>query len=333
MINPKRLDKKANDRNVAHNNARGNNRSKPEGEVKGDNNRQHNRAEKPASDAKGIEGSARQSPNRSSSPRTPRTPHQSQNTNAGQNRRPPRQNGPSRGPAGGPDGANQKKPVRKFTNNSNSPKKSSFGGKPKLQAWRQASVRSEGDGGPEPVARGSRRLRTRDDDDDSISDQTDIFGANREEDIPEADKALLFDDDFFVDKVKKEGGSWAVYDEEADFFDDMLSRAYLGSIHTSDNSFQELLRSPGFGSHFHLPKARNMHQLRCALVPKIDADPESLGYKHATEAWTVRAIAVGFACANILFLTLCPSFSRCCNAIITTLIAKSARSLRILPRR
>lgn len=281
MISPKIIDKASNDRN---NNSRGNQRSRTDGESNGGNNRQHNRAEKPSSDGKGVDGSAPQSPNRSTGPRPPR-PQQSQNTTGGQNRRPPRRSEPGSGPAG----ANQKKPVRKFTNNSNSAKKTSFG-KPKLQAWRQASVRSEGEGGFEPAARGGRRRRVREDDEDSVSDQNDIFGAIREDEIPEVDRALLFDDDFFVKKVKRDGGSWAIKNEEADFFDDVLSRAYLGSIHTSDNSFQELLRSPGFGSHFRLPRARNMHQLRCALVPKIDADPESLGYKHATEAWTVRTV-------------------------------------------
>lgn len=245
MINPRRLDKRSNDRNSPRNSDRGNNRPKPDGGVKADGNRQNRTAGNTSSEVTGSGASSGESPSRSTKPSTDangtdgqsrgrsRSPRQSQNTAGGQqNRRSPGRRGPA--------GSNQKKPDQKSPNNAASAKRSPSG-KPKLQAWRQSSVRSGGGEGEAGPVVADRRLRVREDDEEAPSDPSDIFGANRDrgEEILEADKALLFDDDFFVQKVQKEGGTWAVMDEEADFLmtcsPELTLRVFTHRITPSEN--------------------------------------------------------------------------------------------------
>lgn len=161
--------------------------------------------------------------------------------------------------------------------------------KPAFRQRRPASPRSDNDSeaGSEFNDRRRRSNRRGDSDDSAESSTGSPVDRPRSFEIAEADSALLFDDDFFVDKIRKDGGRWVVDDEEADFMDHLLSRAYLESIHTSDNSFKELYTAPGFDSRFKLPRTRSLHQLRCALEPKIKAAPDSLGYSYALQAWTV----------------------------------------------
>lgn len=106
-------------------------------------------------------------------------------------------------------------------------------------------------------------------------------------DIPEIDAALLFDDEYFVEKVRKSGMNWAVQDDDADFMDHLLSTAYLESIHSSDHAYREIITSPLHNTKFRVPRTRSLHQLRCALVPKVNAPQDSHGYAMAVQAWNV----------------------------------------------
>lgn len=172
--------------------------------------------------------------------------------------------------------ASDKKPTRSKPKNQKS-------ANPRPQFRPRRPQGSGPDGSSSAPSTGPRRFsrRREKDSEKSSSDRP------RTVDIPEIDAALLFDDEYFVEKVRKSGINWAVQDDDADFMDHLLSTAYLESIHSTDHAYREIIASPLHSTKFHLPRTRSLHQLRCALVPKVNAPHDSYGYESAVLAWNV----------------------------------------------
>jgi hypothetical protein len=107
------------------------------------------------------------------------------------------------------------------------------------------------------------------------------------EDVTDQEKLLLFDNEWFLQKMRRGIFERKSTKKKRDFLDELMENAWFESPKTSSGSYEVYFRNPAAKS-LKFPKPRPLEQLLHSVEPRLTGiDRKSPGYKKGVQVWNI----------------------------------------------